>query len=134
MQYWRALADPHASLAETWDEPPDKTSVPTGVRTYSSQDEWQSQRRTTQSDSIETLLLGKDVLGDCFGRLESGMAPDIETELKPVPEVLRLFAPADYHTAAAGQATSLAPPLTRREHHTLTLDSPLVAPTCKDNT
>lgn len=49
-----------------------------------------------------------------------------------VPEILRLFAPPEFHAEAAHGAAAL-PPLTRREHHALSVDSPLAAPLRKDS-
>ncbi|MET5115300.1 TagK domain-containing protein, partial [Burkholderia pseudomallei] len=49
-------------------------------------------------------------------------------DAEPVPEVLRLFAPAEYHAATARRPAGLPPALARREHQSLAIDSPLPAP------
>ncbi len=51
-----------------------------------------------------------------------------EAEVEPVPEVLRLFAPNEYLAAASRRPPALPAVLTRREHHSLGIDSPLPAP------
>ncbi|WP_321872826.1 TagK domain-containing protein [Burkholderia ubonensis] len=123
-QYWRALTDPHAAFGGPWveqsDEPPLHTTAP------DAQDGRLTHDTLGESRSIETLLAGQRTLEDAFGRLESGVAFDLGVE--PEPEVLRLFAPADYHTATTRRPPALPPSLTRREHHALSVDSPLSAP------
>jgi hypothetical protein len=77
--------------------------------------------------SIEALLSGARVLKDVFGPLGEGEMPGL-ADTEPVPEILRLFAPAEYHAAASRRPTALPPALARREHHALGIDSPLPAP------
>lgn len=124
-QYWRALTDPHAVVTAEWvplaDEQaphalePDSEVAP-GVH--------------GECDSIEALLSGNHTLDDVFERLDrhADHVPDDES----VPEILRLFAPPEFHAAAARQGPALPPALTRREHHALSVDSPFSAPTRKD--
>ncbi|WP_175914754.1 TagK domain-containing protein [Burkholderia metallica] len=124
-QYWRALTDPHASVTTEpmppGDEPTPHTLAPDsqvdpGVR--------------GECDSIEALLCGNHSLEDMFEQLDLH-AEHIPGD-EPVPEILRLFAPPEFHAAAARRGPALPPPLTRREHHALSVDSPLSAPTRKD--
>jgi hypothetical protein len=78
------------------------------------------------TESIETILSGTRVLEDVFGPLRNGEAP--EPEVEPVPEILRLFAPPEYGAAASRGMPALPPALARREHHSLSIDSPLPVP------
>ncbi|PAJ89483.1 TagK domain-containing protein [Burkholderia ubonensis] len=78
------------------------------------------------TDSIAGLLSGARVLDDAFGPLTPGDGPD-PAATEPVPEILRLFAPAEYHATAARRQGGLPPALTRQEHQTLAIDSPLPA-------
>jgi hypothetical protein len=78
-------------------------------------------------NSIEALLSGTQLLDHAFGPLresELGILPEAE----PVPEILRLFAPPEYQITAARSKTALPPTLARREHHSLSIDSPLPMP------
>jgi hypothetical protein len=78
-------------------------------------------------DSIEALLSGTQLLDHAFGPLREcdlGSLPESD----PVPEILRLFAPPEYQVAAARSKTALPPTLARREHHSLSIDSPLPMP------
>lgn len=135
-QYWRALTDPQASLTESWVDRSDEASTQAVARDTDEAVEDEPSAHTTHVDarSIETLLSGESTIDDCFGRLESRAAPDPDADSPP--EVLRLFAPPDYRATAApcasGHAPRLPPPLTRREHHVLSIDSPLTAPSCTD--
>ncbi|WP_310642539.1 TagK domain-containing protein [Burkholderia cenocepacia] len=121
--YWRALADPHTAATAEWGsiaaaaEPATRTTA---------LDSLECQDASRDHDSIETLLFGGRTLEDVFERLDehTGPLPDDE----PVPEILLLFAPPDFRATAAQHP----PALTRREHHALTIDSPLSAPLRKD--
>ncbi|WP_321956261.1 TagK domain-containing protein [Burkholderia cenocepacia] len=122
-QYWRALADPHTAATAEWGsiaaaaEPATRTTA---------LDSPECPDASRDHDSIETLLFGGRTLEDVFERLDehTGPLPDDE----PVPEILLLFAPPDFRATAAQHP----PALTRREHHALTIDSPLSAPLRKD--
>ncbi|HFT8006124.1 TPA: TagK domain-containing protein [Burkholderia cenocepacia] len=122
-QYWRALADPHTAATAEWGsvaaaaEPATRT---TALDSAACPD------ASRDHDSIETLLFGDRTLEDVFERLDERTGPLPDTE--PAPEILLLFAPPDFRATAAQHP----PALTRREHHALTIDSPLSAPLYKD--
>lgn len=94
--------------------------------THDSHDVWPNSANPAESGSIETLLSGEPNLEDAFGRLEPALTADLEIE--SMPEVLRLFAPPEFHAAESRRTADLPPPLTRREHHALSVDSPFVGP------
>ncbi|WP_423396209.1 TagK domain-containing protein [Burkholderia sp. LMG 21824] len=127
-QYWRALTDPHAAVSTEWaqmaDEPAAHTASP------DPQDALHAHGNLGGSDSIETLLFGNRTLKDVFEQLDGHAETALDDE--PIPEILRLFAPPEYQAAAARRGPALPPALTRREHHALTVDSPLSAPSRKD--
>ncbi|MBN3776296.1 TagK domain-containing protein [Burkholderia sp. Ac-20345] len=127
-QYWRALTDPHAAVSTEWapmvDEPAAHAASP------DPQDALHAHGDLAGSDSIEALLFGNRTLEDVFERLDGQAEAALGDE--PVPEILRLFAPPEYQAAAARRGPALPPALTRREHHALTVDSPLSAPSRKD--
>ncbi|WP_321800285.1 TagK domain-containing protein [Burkholderia sp. BCC1988] len=127
-QYWRALTDPHASLTGSWAPHPDEPSPDTFGT--DARKEWESVDGVTRSGSIETLLSGERSLEDVFGLLEPGTMVDLD--INQTPEILRLFAPPEFHGASTRHAPVLPPSLTRREHHALSMDSPLSAPSRKD--
>ncbi|KVU84793.1 hypothetical protein WK76_24055 [Burkholderia ubonensis] len=127
-QYWRALTDPHASFTSSWVRQPDEPSAHPVTHEMSA--DWQTFVGSDRPGSIEALLTGERRLDDVFGNLEQDSPPDLEIEA--IPEVLRLFAPPEFHTADARRAPAVPPALTRREHHALSVDSPLAAPARKD--
>ncbi|MBN3839519.1 TagK domain-containing protein [Burkholderia sp. Ac-20349] len=127
-QYWRALTDPGAPIASAWAPSIDDTlpheispDHPHDVHAY---------ENSGRSDSIETLLSGNRTIEDAFGHLDEHMEP--VTDGESIPEILRLFAPPEFHAEFARRAPAPPPPLTRREHHALSVDSPLTAPLRKD--
>ncbi|WP_260434939.1 TagK domain-containing protein [Burkholderia sp. Bp8992] len=122
-QYWRALAGPHASAIAEWVSVAAATEPATRTTALDSPD---CPDANHDRDPIEALLFGNRTLDDVFERLDehAGPLPDGE----PVPEILHLFAPPDFRATAAQHP----PALTRREHHALTIDSPLSAPVRKD--
>ncbi|QVN23321.1 TagK domain-containing protein [Burkholderia pyrrocinia] len=124
-QYWRALTDPHASVAAEL-MPPGVEPTPHALAPDSQVDPG----ARGECDSIEALLCGNHTLEDMFEQLDRHAEHILDDE--PVPEILRLFAPPEFHAAAARRGPALPPPLTRREHHALSVDSPLSAPTRKD--
>ncbi|AEA66005.1 TagK domain-containing protein [Burkholderia gladioli] len=127
-QYWRALTDPHATVAAEWapmvDEPAVHATRP------DSADALRAYGDLERAESIEALLFGDRTLEDVFERLDGHTETALDDE--PIPEILRLFAPPEFQAAAARRGSALPPALTRREHHALTVDSPLSAPSRKD--
>ncbi|HEF4756831.1 TagK domain-containing protein [Burkholderia multivorans] len=127
-QYWRALADPDAPPASTW--------IPSGDDTLTAEiapdhaHDLPARESQRHSDSIETFLSGNLTIEDAFGHLDRHA--EAMTDDGAVPEILRLFAPPEFHAEAAHGAAALSP-LTRREHHALSVDSPLAAPLRKDS-
>ncbi|AJY23700.1 hypothetical protein CH72_3513 [Burkholderia ambifaria AMMD] len=131
-QYWGALTDPHTALPGSWGEQLDSPETPVASVTPDSHDVRPTPANAAAFGSIEVMLSGKRSLEDAFGHLDTGFTPELEIE--PVPEVLRLFAPPEFHAAEAHRASALPPTLTRREHHMLSVDSPLAAAlVCKDD-
>lgn len=128
-QYWRALTDPHLALFGSWSEQLDSPAAPVASVTPDSHDVRPTPANVAAFSSIEVMLSGKRNLEDAFGRLDTRFSP--EQEIEPVPEVLRLFAPPEFHAAEARRAPALPPALSRREHHALSVDSPLAAPVRK---
>jgi hypothetical protein len=127
-QYWRALDNPHAPLAGNW-------ATHTGMESGSGRGvsgstaegtDDQAGAPSTDDWSIEALLSAARRLDDVFGPLRKGEVP--EAEVEPIPEILRLFAPAEYLAAASRRPPALPAALTRREHQTPGIDSPLRAP------
>lgn len=120
-QYRRVLDDPQLSLAASW-----ATYVkPVADPASSGQDK--TSPVASACLSIEALLSGAQHLEDAFGPLQKGATPDV-AHAAPVPEILRLFAPAEYQTTTARRPAPHPPALTRREHHAPGIDSPLSAP------
>jgi hypothetical protein len=124
-QYWRTLTDPHALMGDHWAGPTDDRSMRPDDTQADAGGRHDALDRLPASGSIEVLLSGECSLEECFGPLERGHMSDLNIE--PVPEVLRPFAPSEYHAAATRRMPGLPPALTRREHHALSIDSPLPA-------
>ena len=126
-QYWRALDDPHASLADHWAGQSATGSVLKREPSVESPDVYHEQHGgPAGTQSIDAILSGTRVLEDVFGPLRQGEVPEPEPE--PVPEILRLFASPEYRAAVSRRIPALAPTLSRREHHSLSIDSPLPVP------
>lgn len=120
-QYWQALIDPSVVLAiDVW---PSREEASDLMPPQAAEPE------PLQSDtgSMEAWLGGRMNVDAAFDPL----GPDENLDLisdKPVPEILRLFAPPEYHAAEARRSPDLLPPLTCREHHVLSVDSPMSMP------
>ncbi|RQZ24528.1 TagK domain-containing protein [Burkholderia sp. Bp9090] len=126
-QYWRALAEPGAPIASAWAPSVDDTLTPPIApnRPHDSP----ACESPGRSDSIETFLSGNRTIEDAFGHLDGHAEAVADGE--SVPEILQLFAPPEFHAESVRRAPA-PPPLTRREHHALSVDSPLAAPLRKD--
>jgi hypothetical protein len=124
-QYCKVLDDPYALLANHWAADRMAADEITADTSAGRHDPLAS--INAQTGSIDELLSGERALRDVFGPLNEGQTPE-SAQLEPVPDVLRLFAPAGYLAAAARRSPSPAPSLARREHHSLAIDSPLFAP------
>ncbi|OXJ14860.1 TagK domain-containing protein [Burkholderia sp. AU6039] len=127
-QYWRTLTDPGASIASAGAPSIDDT-LPPEIAPDHLRDAHACEK-PGRADSIETLLSGNRTLEDAFGHLDGQLEP--VTDGESVQEILHLFAPPEFHAEAARRAPAPPPPLTRREHHALSVDSPLAAPLRKD--
>ncbi|KWE68520.1 type VI secretion protein [Burkholderia ubonensis] len=119
-QYCGALENPQASLSTGW------AAQMTAAQRPLPDLRADAREGVDAADSIAGLLSGARVLDDAFGPLTPGDWPD-PAATEPVPEILRLFAPAEYHATAARRQGGLPPALTRQEHQTLAIDSPLPA-------
>ncbi|KWD88264.1 hypothetical protein WL71_11435 [Burkholderia ubonensis] len=119
-QYCGALENPQASLSAGW------AAQMTAAHRPLPDLRADAREGVDTTDSIAGLLSGARVLDDAFGPLTPGDGPD-PAATEPVPEILRLFAPAEYHATAARRQGGLPPALTRQEHQTLAIDSPLPA-------
>lgn len=119
-QYCRALEDPQAPLQS------DGAAYAAMSYRASLDQRDERHRETDGSDSINGLLSDARVLGDVFDLLgPDDMLDPAATD--PIPEVLRLFAPAEYLATAARRPGNLPPELARREHLALAIDSPAPA-------
>jgi hypothetical protein len=122
-QYCRVLDDPQWSPASgQWAQ----YAVPAHDFPASDQDESAGNKPDTDAPSIDELLSGARNLRDAFGLVDTGEVP-ATASVEPVPEILRLFAPAEYLAAQSRRSPPLPAALTRREHHSLGIDSPLPA-------
>jgi hypothetical protein len=123
-QYCRALDDPQASLAGDWTmpamSPADRGADPASLIGY-------AHKPASSFESIETFLTGAYKMEHAFGLMGTGEAPEL-VAAEPIPEILRLFAPAEYTASVQRRPPSLPPALARREHHALGIDSPLSVP------
>jgi|GEM_PF-3159647 len=120
-QYGRALDDPQVSLAGNWADNSDDYAL-TGAAASPAPG---ATDKNAESGSIETMLSGSRRLEDFFGSL--GELGPAFMGIEPVPEVLRLFAPPEYQATHAQRLSAIPPELTRREHHDVSVDSPLRA-------
>ncbi|MEZ2350176.1 TagK domain-containing protein [Caballeronia sp. RCC_10] len=118
-QYCQALDSPLTPRADTWVPAPGGEDVSYGE---------QHQTRSRLGDG--TISPIADVLGDIYN-LEQAFGPMFGHSSHSaavsdnVPEVLRLFAPPEYGAALSHKPGPILPSLVRREHHTLSIDSPV---------
>jgi hypothetical protein len=123
-QYCRALDDPQASLGGDWTTqampPGDYGADPTSLTDY-------AHKPVPSFESIETFLTGAYRMEHAFGPMGIDEAREL-VATEPVPEILRLFAPAEHAASVRRRASALPPALARREHHALGIDSPLSVP------
>ncbi len=127
-QYCRTLDDPHAPLAGMWAIP-EVASPQEGARVAALtrcplHAAPAAETASTHAGSIAVLLSGARLLTDAFGILEEADLCQL-TDTEASPEILRLFAPAEYQAAAHRRPLLLPPTLARREHHMPGIDSPM---------
>ncbi|QGZ64088.1 TagK domain-containing protein [Paraburkholderia acidisoli] len=117
VHYCKALETPYELPSGTWTTPGSGNAA--------------ELRRDAMADSAWDREAGGAITGmfpdienleDAFG-LRFGARGDV-VQSEGIPEILRLFAPRDYEMSAR-PVKALPPALTRREHHTLAIDSPL---------
>jgi len=120
-QYYQALESPHFLPNSEW-----VGSSATGIAGSGKEAMGERARANDDSSSIHSLLSDIDVLEEAFDALHEGGVTDL-TGHDAVPEILRLFAPAEYHASAARRVGMAPPHVARRDHHTLAIDSPLAA-------
>lgn len=113
-QYRGALDDPQAVLNVEWMV---SAAVHHASPTEAHADSF------SRFKSAEAPMSGTHRVEDLFGKLEEDAAT-LATLEQATPEILRLFAPAESREPMARRP----PSLTRREHHAVTLDSPLDCP------
>ncbi len=73
---------------------------------------------------VSALLQEIHTVDQAFGLLFDAEPMESDDDM---PEILELFAPPEHHAAAAFRGSNGSPPpeLARREHHTLSIDSPI---------
>ncbi|PRX32027.1 hypothetical protein B0G75_10442 [Paraburkholderia sp. BL18I3N2] len=120
-QYYQALESPYFLPNSEW-----VGSSATGIPGLGKGTVGEQIRADDDSSSIHSLLSDIDVLEEAFDSLHEGSVTDLAGH-DTVPEILRLFAPAEYHASAARRVGMAPPPVARRDHHTLAIDSPLAA-------
>jgi hypothetical protein len=120
-QYCQALENPWASIGGAdWVSPASFTD-------RHGRGKSDLRESTDDSDSIEALLSGAQLLDHAFGQLRDSDLGGLP-ESEPAPEILRLFAPPEYLASAWRSIATLPPTLARREHHSPGIDSPLRMP------
>ncbi|MEM5435502.1 TagK domain-containing protein [Paraburkholderia diazotrophica] len=120
-QYYQAIASSRFSLTGEW--------VGSGLRAEhaSTRQPWEEHDGNDRATgSIADLLSDIEELEEAFGPLRHGESPE-PVMPEPMPEILQLFAPPEFHATASQRSVSLPPSLARREHHTLAIDSPMAA-------
>jgi hypothetical protein len=120
-QYYQALESPYFLPNSEW-----VGSSATGIPGLGKGAVRERDRADDDSSSIHSLLSDIEVLEEAFDKLHEGSVTDLAGH-DAVPEILRLFAPREYHASAARRVGMAPPPVARRDHHTLAIDSPLAA-------
>ncbi|VXB38674.1 conserved hypothetical protein [Burkholderia sp. 8Y] len=118
-QYCQALDSPLATLSDAW------VNADSGEDLSLGDQELASRRWRDDAVSPVAAILGDiSSLEQAFGPMQP-MGPNAAASMEDVPEVLRLFAPPEYHAASTRRPSPILPSLVRREHHTLAIDSPV---------
>ncbi len=119
-QYCQALDSPIASLADAWVDAASSDEMPLGDQELVSH-RW----RDDAVGPVAAILGDISNLEQAFGSMHHIGSHHAAASVEEVPEVLRLFAPPEYHAASARRPSPILPSLVRREHHTLAIDSPV---------
>lgn len=129
-KYCQALDEPQVAVESDWAAP--------GIAPDSPDGELADRRRSLPGnrhepaagmESIEVLLFGTHSMEHAFGPLDGGDAGDVIVTDR-APEILRLFAPSEFHAAATRRSAPRPPALARREHHSVSIDSAMSVPQC----
>jgi hypothetical protein len=112
-RYCDTLASPFAQTSLNWADTVEGRSEPA-----SSMDS----RADSSNASVTSILGDIDTIEQAFGQFEKSGLLDVK---EAVPEVLSLFAPSELRAVRVRPAEGVPPELVRREHHTLSLDSPM---------
>jgi hypothetical protein len=116
--YCKALDMQPTEISAAWVP---STPLTHGGSVTGAPEEWD--RNRDAGGAISGMFADIQSVDEAFGALRTGSHTDIGAH-EGVPEILRLFAPRGYGPGARAE-TMLPPSLTRREHHTLAIDSPL---------
>ncbi|ALL64996.1 hypothetical protein K788_0002499 [Paraburkholderia caribensis MBA4] len=119
-QYYQALESPHALPHAPWAS----SSLPLAEHAWTLTSAGDA-RCDDISAPIGDFLSDIQKLEEAFGPLRRGVSDVGQPE--EIPEILRLFAPPEYHASVACRAAAIPPTVARRDHHTLAIDSPLAA-------
>lgn len=123
--YCEALDSFQVMSAGSWESPLVSTSHLMAQARSSVPDSGNDARANADS-SISSLFFEPLRLEDAIGPLVLDDALNrADMNLDTPPEILHLFAPPEYQANAAARRRFVPPELTRREHHTLAIDSPL---------
>jgi hypothetical protein len=76
----------------------------------------------TMDTPVASILGDIHTMDQAFGMLDRS---DVLEVRETIPEILSLFAPPEHRAAAARRAEATPPELARREHHAVSLDSPM---------
>ena len=122
-QYCRVLDDPYASLTG------DTTAHASPAEPDTVMQDLSARPRDQAADDrfIEALLSGPQRIEQVFGDLGPGEALEFPATDTP-GDILHLFAPAEFHTAASRRRAALPPEIARRDHHAIGIDSSLSMP------
>lgn len=121
-QYCAALDSSSFTSSASWDS----SSVSAGQIGTSAGSPDDASERVHDDASISELFSEPQRLEEAIGPLVEGDTLDAEAlNLIAAPEILRLFAPSEYHADGAASRRFVPPPLARREHQQLAIDSPM---------
>ncbi len=131
-QYCEAVVSPQVLSSSQWHMP--MTRAQATHRSISIVHESGASGQTHNStiqdwinpEAVMGLLGDIDLLEEAFGPLQKGGPPE-PLRIDGVPEVLLLFAPPELQSQVGNRCASIPPVLAQREHHTLSIDSPLPA-------
>jgi hypothetical protein len=118
-QYCQALASPLSAHKYDWVAAPEANEQ-LSPENGAGESRWHN----AGTNPVASVLGDINTVEQAFGVLHQAETTEVARK-DDIPEILRLFAPPEYQLVLLNRANTPPPTLVRREHHTLSIDSPI---------